>query len=55
MWLFYPKSNGAEVVYTKVLRPFLKKYEGKIDAEVELLENKLHKVEEEVASKLKNK
>ena len=32
MWLFYPKSNGAHVIYSKFIRPWLKSHEAQIDA-----------------------
>jgi len=31
MWLFYPKSNGAGVLYEKIVRPYLKTKEQLID------------------------
>ena len=31
MWLFYPKSNGAGVIYSKFLYPWLKSHEAQID------------------------
>ena len=37
VWLFHPKKRGATVVYEKVLRPILKKYEGEIDNKLEQL------------------
>jgi len=49
MWLFYPKSNGAEVVYNKFIRGFLKSHEKQIDDELEEIE----KVVEETEKKLK--
>jgi len=31
MWLFYPKSNGATIIYQQIIKPFWKKHESLID------------------------
>ena len=31
VWLFHPRLRGAQLLYTKVIRPLLLKYEDKID------------------------
>lgn len=31
IWLFHPRTRGAELVYSKAIRPILTKYEGNID------------------------
>jgi len=49
LWLFYPKSNGAEIVYSKFLRPWLKLHEKEIDDDLAAAE----KLEQEAAARLK--
>jgi receptor expression-enhancing protein 5/6 len=34
IWLFHPKTQGARIIYEKVLRGLLKRYEGKIDSQL---------------------
>jgi len=50
VYLFYPKSKGATVIYNSFLRPLIQKYEGQIDATLgkvrsvgETIESKIHK------------
>ena len=37
IWLFHPTKRGATVIYEKLLRPVLKKYEMEIDSKLEKL------------------
>jgi len=39
IYLFYPKSKGATVIYESFLKPLLKKYESKIDSTLQKVEN----------------
>ena len=48
VYLFYPKSRGAVVIYQNLLRPLLKKYEVQIDTTLE----KVAEVEKTIESKL---
>ena len=32
VWMFHPRTKGAVLLYAKVIRPLLQKYEGKIDS-----------------------
>jgi receptor expression-enhancing protein 5/6 len=41
IYLYYPRSNGATVIYNKVLRPFLKKYESQVDSVLKKGEEKI--------------
>ncbi|KAF0685818.1 Aste57867_22340 [Aphanomyces stellatus] len=34
VWLMLPKTRGAAIIYTSVLRPLLKKYEPLLDAKL---------------------
>jgi len=31
VWMFHPRTKGAQVIYEKVIKPLLLKYEGKLD------------------------
>lgn len=48
IYLFYPKSRGATVIYENFLKPLLKKYESKIDSTLEKVGN----VEKTLQSKI---
>jgi len=39
VYLFYPKSKGATVIYNSFIRPLLKKYEGQIDQALDKVNN----------------
>jgi len=41
IYLYYPRSQGATVVYKRFLQPILKKYSGTIDAYAEKIESKI--------------
>jgi len=43
VWLFHPKTKGAFVIYDKVLRNLLKKYESKIDENLSKVEGEITK------------
>ena len=38
IWMFWPTTNGARVIYNTVLAPFLRKYQDKIDKHVNNVE-----------------
>jgi receptor expression-enhancing protein 5/6 len=41
VWLFHPKTKGALVIYEKVLRNLLKKYESRIDSSINKIGEKI--------------
>ncbi len=45
IYLFYPKSKGATVIYNNLLKPLLKKYESKIDATLNQVGEQVGKIE----------
>lgn len=42
VYLFHPHFLGASVIFEKFIRPYLKKYESKIDNEFNKLKNKVN-------------
>ena len=41
IWMFHPRTRGAELVYSKAIRPLLLRYEGNIDSYTNVAEEKL--------------
>lgn len=41
VWLFHPKTKGALVIYNKVIKDLLSKYESKIDEQLDGLKKKV--------------
>mmetsp|Transcript_9900 Transcript_9900/g.8433 ORF Transcript_9900/g.8433 Transcript_9900/m.8433 type:complete len:105 (-) Transcript_9900:221-535(-) len=50
IWMFHPKTKGAYIVYNKIIRKFLKKYESEIDEKL----NKIQETIEEATPILKD-
>lgn len=40
IWLVWPKTRGALVVYERLIKPLLKRFEGKIDEKLRLVNEK---------------
>lgn len=40
IWLVWPKTRGALVIYEKVIKPLLKRFEGQIDEKLRLVNEK---------------